>query len=288
MLSFLSFFTSSSRVCLASLERLLEQKSTRVPQELPWRTTDDPSSSWPAQGRLELRGATLRYRPGLPPAIDQLTFEVPPATSLGIVGRSGAGKSSLVVLLLRLVELSDGAVLIDGVDTAKVGLHTLRQAMALVPQDPFLVEGSLRKNMDPFEWHSEAVLVKALSCVGLNLPLDTEVGKGGGQLSAGQRQLVAMARATLSHARIVLLDEPTANCDPRTDTLLQEVTGRAFSGRTVLCIAHRLNTILSYDAVLVMEAGRGIEHGPTSRLAADSSSRFAQMVSASSRSGVSA
>eukprot|EP00405_Crypthecodinium_cohnii_P052298 CAMPEP_0206590928 /NCGR_PEP_ID=MMETSP0325_2-20121206/39930_1 /ASSEMBLY_ACC=CAM_ASM_000347 /TAXON_ID=2866 /ORGANISM="Crypthecodinium cohnii, Strain Seligo" /LENGTH=1350 /DNA_ID=CAMNT_0054100011 /DNA_START=57 /DNA_END=4109 /DNA_ORIENTATION=+ len=285
MLSFVSMFSSFVRVYLASLERLLDQASDHVPQEREWHISSDPICHyWPTAGKLELRQATLRYQPDLPPAVKELTLTVEAGTWLAVVGRTGAGKSSLTALLLRLVELSSGSVLLDDVDTSTIGLHTLRRAIALVPQDPFFVEGALRTNLDPFNLHTNAELTEALSLVGLDMDLTTPVGKGGARLSAGQRQLAATARATLSATKVVIMDEPTANCDARTDNVLQDVAKKAFAKRTVITIAHRLNTILCYDNVLVMEAGQGVEHGPPSALAADPKTRFAEMLAASASS----
>jgi len=183
-------------------------------------------------------------------------------------------------MLLRLVEPAGGLVAIDGMDITKVGLHTLRQAVAVVPQEPFLFQGSLAQNLDPLGSHGQPELREALGRVGLALALDADVGPGGSQLSTGQRQLVAVARATLSRTKLVVMDEPTASCDSQTDALLQETVRKAFAGRTVLCIAHRLDTIIGYDRVMVMEAGRALEIGTPSQLAADRTSRFAQLLAA--------
>eukprot|EP00931_Biecheleriopsis_adriatica_P019689 TRINITY_DN13357_c0_g1_i1.p1 TRINITY_DN13357_c0_g1~~TRINITY_DN13357_c0_g1_i1.p1 ORF type:complete len:1312 (+),score=245.90 TRINITY_DN13357_c0_g1_i1:109-4044(+) len=278
-MSFISMFCSMTRIFLASLERLLELKSLDVPQEQPWTLKEDPPSTWPAGGKVEFRGATMRYRPQLPPAVDGLSLTIAAGERLGIVGRTGAGKSSLSVMLFRQVELEAGSILIDDVDVAKIGLHTLRRSIAMVPQDPFLFQGTIRKNLDPIDMHSDEELLSALQCVGWkDAALEADVGAGGGYLSAGERQLVAIARATLSRTRVVLMDEPTAACDAKTDENLQAVVASAFAGRTLLCIAHRLNTIMGYDRVLVMEAGSAVELDSPDALVADPSSRFAQMV----------
>jgi ABC-type multidrug transport system fused ATPase/permease subunit len=190
------------------------------------------------------------------------------------------------VLLLRIVEPEVGAILVDGVDVTTIGLHTLRRAIAVVPQDAFLFEGTIRRNLDPLNNHSLVDLTAALNYVGLHMDLDNNVGKGGGQLSSGQRQLIAMARATLSRARIVVMDEPTANCDCQTDAKLQELLSCSFTGRTVLCIAHRLNTIMGYDKILDMDKGTALEHGAPKDLLADPSTRFSQMAAGMQALGV--
>lgn len=278
MLSFLSLFRSMATMFFASLERLLELKSDRVPQEKPSRLPDDPASDWPPTGEVEIRSAVMCYRPGLPAAVNGLNLKIQAGERLGIVGRTGAGKSSISVLLLRLVELTDGAVFIDGTNVALIGLHKLRRAISLIPQDPFLFEGTLLRNLDPFGRYSRTQLENAIKMVGLAFSLETEVGPGGSQLSSGQRQLVALARATLSTAKIVLMDEPTASCDAQTDAELQQVVSKVFAGKTLLCIAHRLNTILGYDKILVMDAGKAAEMAAPSELLADSNSVLAQMV----------
>mmetsp|Transcript_91345 Transcript_91345/g.254372 ORF Transcript_91345/g.254372 Transcript_91345/m.254372 type:complete len:546 (-) Transcript_91345:236-1873(-) len=280
-LSFLSLFASMVRIFLASLERLLELTSSSVPQEEAWHVAGDPVSGWPASGKVEFHAATLRYMPHLPPAVNNLTMTIAPGERLGVVGRTGAGKSSLSVMLLRIVELDGGSIIIDGVNVARIGLHALRRAVAMVPQSPFLFQGPVSRNLDPMSMHSSDIMVAALGRVGLQVDLTAEVGEGGEQFSAGQRQLIAIARATLSNARIVVMDEPTASCDAQTDARIQEAVQMAFAGRTVLCIAHRLNTILGYDRVLVMEAGAAAELGSPGHLLKIRDSHFAQMVAKS-------
>lgn len=277
-LSFVSLFWSMLRLLMASLERLLELQSDLVPHEQPWLLPSDPPASWPEKGLIEFKSVVMCYRPGLPAAVNDLSLTVAGGERLGVVGRTGAGKSSLSVLLLRIVELSGGSVFIDGINVSQIGLQTLRRAVAVVPQDPFLFKGPVSQNLDPFNKLQHPALTTALQSVGLTLKLEDDVGAGGEQLSSGERQLIAIARATLSSARIVLMDEPTANCDAQTDAHLQELVRAAFSQRTVLCIAHRLNTIMSYDRILVMEAGKAIELDTPDALMADPSTKFAQMV----------
>lgn len=282
-LSYLTLFASQARLFLAGLERLLELQSIRMPQEKPWSCKGDPGENWPHEGAIEFKESTMRYKPDLPAAVNSLTLTINGGERLGVVGRTGAGKSSLSILLLRIVEPDGGTVLIDGVDICEIGLHALRRAVAVVPQEPFLFQGPLRQNLDPLDMYTEEALLEALSRVSLEMKLDTEVGQGGGQLSAGERQLIAIARATMSTARIIIMDEPTANCDTQTDDRLQQVTRNAFKSRTVLCIAHRLNTVMEYDRVLVMEAGSVAEVDTPANLLAMPTGHFAQMVSKMNR-----
>ena len=156
-----SDLASTVRIFLASLERLLELRTNQVPVERPWRLGKDPPPGWPTLGRIELLSATLRYRPELPPAVNRLTLTVAAGERLGIVGRTGAGKSSLATMLLRLAEVDSGSVFIDGVNVALIGLHSLRRAIAVVPQDPFLFAGTLGSNLDPTRCHTREALAAA-------------------------------------------------------------------------------------------------------------------------------
>ena len=168
---------------------------------------------------------------------------------IGVVGRTGAGKSSLLALLFRLVEPSGGRVCIDGVDIASLGLKQLRSAIGVVPQDPILFSGTVRSNLDPFGHYTAEAAVDALRHVRMDATqLEAQVTKGGDNFSAGERQTLALARAVLhSHRRIIAMDEPTANIDAKTDALLQTMLRQIFEGRTLLCIAHRLQTVIGMD-----------------------------------------
>eukprot|EP00931_Biecheleriopsis_adriatica_P044952 TRINITY_DN25767_c0_g1_i1.p1 TRINITY_DN25767_c0_g1~~TRINITY_DN25767_c0_g1_i1.p1 ORF type:complete len:1310 (-),score=227.04 TRINITY_DN25767_c0_g1_i1:187-4071(-) len=279
-----------------SLERLLELCSLRVPSEA-WPGGSDfedvaekvqALSDWPAKGAIEFQDVQLRYRPELPLAVCGLSLQVRGGERLGIVGRTGAGKSSLSVLLFRLVELAGGRVLIDGVDIANLGLQKLRSSLSMIPQVPVLIQGTVRTNLDPFgdfkggDEGMQEVLAKA------QLPhvsLDADI-TGGATLSQGEGQLLSFARCLLRDSRIICLDEPTASVDLETDARLQELVRSAFVGRTLLCIAHRLQTIIDFDRILVMEAGRAAALDTPAALLQDPTSALSKIVDGVSGNGM--
>ena len=251
--------------------------------------------SWPEAGRVHFVAVELRYRPDLPPALRGVSFAVGAGERMGIVGRSGSGKSSLVSALLRLVELDGGRIEIDGVDHRHVPLCRLRTSIAVVMQDAVMFSGDLRYNLDPTEMHSDEELADSLRRVRLCTEeedaaekLRETVGEGGENWSAGQRQLICLARAILSSARVMVCDEATSSIDSETDAVVQSVLRSRPA--TMLVIAHRLETILDSDRVLVVDSGALAEEGPPAELAAKPGGRFAALLaargSASSPTGV--
>ena len=264
-----------------SLERLLECSSAEIPQEPDWHVKSDKHLSeigWPASGQIQFTNATLVYRPGLPAALSHVNLVLQGNTRIGIVGRTGAGKSSLLVLLFRLVDATEGTILLDGVDLKKVGLQTVRRAMTIIPQEPLLMEGTIRYNLDPVGRETDSDLQQSLSKVGLNkLTLDTEVGIGASGLSSGERQLVSLARTLVRKSKIIVLDEPTSNIDQASDQNIQKIM-RSIENTTIITIAHRLDTVIDSDLVVVMEAGEVAEVGHPADLLQQSDGRFSRMV----------
>lgn len=262
-------------VFLTSLERLLHYTDTGpggVTQEAAWSSPADEQlpEGWPTRGDIEFSDATLVYRPGLPPALSNVNLTFKAGEKIGIVGPSGAGKSSLVTLLFRLLEPQSGVVRVDGQDISTLGLLTVRRAMCIIPQQPLLLKASVRKNLDPFNEHTTEQLANALEVVGLS-PRLLRQGEGDDKskatsLSAGEKQMLNLARAVLFKARILVCDEPTSNIDVATDRQLQQVIRERFEDCTVLTIAHRLETIVDYDRVVVMHAGTVAEVGPPLQL----------------------
>ncbi|KAF8735100.1 hypothetical protein AX14_002716 [Amanita brunnescens Koide BX004] len=266
---------------IVSVERILHQTEVapEAPQEIP---ENKPVDKWPSKGEVEFRNYSTKYRPELDLVLKDISMTIKPKEKIGVCGRTGAGKSSLLLALFRIVEPVQGIIIIDGVDITKIGLHDLRSAISIVPQSPDLFEGTLRDNIDPVGAYADTDIWDALDQAYLKdyvemLPegLDTPVREGGSSLSAGQKQLFCFARALLRKSRVLVLDEATSAVDLDTDRAIQGIIrGPAFADVTIFTIAHRLNTILESDRILVMDAGKVAELDTPENLLADAKSIF--------------
>lgn len=247
-----------------------------------------PPSDWPQRGSIRFNNVCLKYRSGLPIVLKDVSFKIQPGEKIGIVGRTGSGKSSLTVALFRLVELHSGSVKIDHLDISTLDLEQLRSHLSIIPQDPVLFVGTIRSNLDPFNQSSDSELWSVLEKTQLKDrvsamqgQLEARVGYSGDNLSVGERQLLCLGRAMLRKTKILVLDEATAAVDPDTEAAVQSTINCEFKECTVLTIAHRLTTVLSCDRVLVMENGMVVELDKPSDLMERSDSRLAQMIAAS-------
>ncbi|KAL0104446.1 hypothetical protein PUN28_017289 [Cardiocondyla obscurior] len=282
-LNWLVRMTSDVETNIVAVERIKEYGETE--QEAPWKNTEfAPPTEWPKHGRVDFKDFKVRYREGLDLVLNGLTFSVLGGEKIGIVGRTGAGKSSLTLALFRIIEAANGKILIDDIDISKLGLHDLRSKLTIIPQDPVLFSGTLRMNLDPFDCYSDEEIWRALEHAHLksfieNLPsgLLHEVSEGGENLSVGQRQLICLARALLRKTKVLILDEATAAVDLETDDLIQTTIRQEFKDCTVLTIAHRLNTILDSDRVIVLDKGLIVEYDSPEILLRNPSSSFYSM-----------
>lgn len=283
----LSFFVqgiSESEAAMTSLERAIAM--TEIPQEES--QLDEYLSldtSWPTKGDLTFEKVSLRYRPGLPLSLDALSFALKSGQRCGVVGRTGAGKSTLAAALFRLVELESGTITFDGIDLSKIKLADVRgrqNGMSIIPQEPVLFPGNLKSCLDPFGDYTDEEVMDALDAVrgasqGLN-NLNTIVEEGGKNFSVGERQLICLGRAMLAKPKLLFLDEATASVDGETDALIQKMLRSRFVGTTLITIAHRLNTIMDYDCILVMSDGRAAEFGTPAELILNDKGLFTELV----------
>lgn len=270
---------------MVSVERVIAFKNLEPEAPLTLESDKNLDTAWPQNGKIEVKDVGIRYRKGLPLALNGASFSIPAGARIGIVGRTGSGKSTVVQTLFRLLEAEKGTITIDGTDISKIGLHRLRTKISVIPQMPTLFSGcTIRENLDLFGMHDEKAIVKALDDAHLREAIDelpeghnTLVAEGGTNFSVGQRQLLCLARAILSRNKILILDEATASVDRRTDQLLHDTLHKSFEDSTIIAVAHRLDTIIDHDYVLVLGLGKVLEYGPPAELIR-SGGTFSQMV----------
>ncbi len=235
----------------------------------------EPALQWPTEGKIEVRGLSAGYSRDLPPALKKVSFSIAPGERVGIIGRTGAGKTSLTLAFARLIERFEGDIVIDGVDIATLSLHALRRKLFIIPQDPHLFAGTVRSVLDPEGEHTDQELLNALksmrsadtgseklsSSENIFTDLAMEVSQGGRNISQGQRQILYLARAFVSAPKVVIMDEATSAIDQETDAVMQKAIRKGLQASTVIVVAHRLATIADFDKVLVLDGGEVVEHG---------------------------
>ncbi|KAK9454988.1 P-loop containing nucleoside triphosphate hydrolase protein, partial [Dipodascopsis uninucleata] len=272
--------TVEVEVSTVSVERILEY--SELPMEAPEVIEENrPPQAWPTQGSVEFHDYSTRYREGLDLVLKNIDLRIKPREKIGVVGRTGAGKSSLTLALFRIIEPVGGFIAIDRLNTNRIGLKDLRGRLAIIPQDSQAYEGLVRENIDPGWKHTDEELWRVLELSHLKTHVEQMEGKlyakvqeGGSNFSVGQRQLMSLARALLTPSKILVLDEATAAVDVETDQIIQETIRKEFKDRTILTIAHRLNTIIDSDRIIVLSHGRVAEFDTPERLLADENSMF--------------
>eukprot|EP00249_Psilotum_nudum_P021910 c28295_g1_i1 orf=1-1281(+) len=270
---------------IISLERI--QQYTCLPSEAPLVIEKShPPGNWPAEGTIEIENLQIRYGAHMPLVLHGITCTFSGGKKVGVVGRTGSGKSTLIQALFRIIEPASGKIMIDGVDISSIGLHDLRSRLSIIPQDPTIFQGTVRDNLDPLGEHTDAEIWEALEKSELgpvmrakDQKLDALVAENGENWSVGQRQLVCLGRALLKNTRILVLDEATASVDTATDGVVQGTIRSEFADCTVITIAHRIPTIIDSDQVLILSDGKIAEYDLPARLLRDWSSLFSQLVS---------
>lgn len=282
-LSWFVRMTSDLETNIVSVERIAEYLQNK--QEDSWVKQVRPAPDWPQQGTIEMRNFSARYRPDTELVLSDISLEVKAREKVGIVGRTGSGKSSLSLSLFRIIEAASGSIYIDGFDIAIFGLHDIRSKLTIIPQEPVLFSGTLRFNLDPLKVHSDVDIWRALELAHLKRSVDSlkdgldhRVGEFGENFSLGQRQLICLARAILRKSRILVLDEATASVDIDTDSVVQRTIREVFSDCTIITIAHRLQTILDSDRILVLDKGSVLELDTPARLLARPDSMFCSLI----------
>ncbi|CCE63528.1 hypothetical protein TPHA_0F00410 [Tetrapisispora phaffii CBS 4417] len=289
---------------IVSVERTLEYCELK-PEALEIIENSRPPEGWPREGAIEFNNYTTKYRENLDPVLKDINVSIKPKEKIGIVGRTGAGKSTLTLALFRLIEATGGSISIDGIDISKIGLEDLRSNLAIIPQDAQAFEGTIRSNLDPFDQHSDEELWRAVelshlkqhilrmneeandresdsSRTDITTPdshnikelLATPISKNGSNVSVGQRQLLCLSRALLNPSKVLILDEATAAIDMETDKIVQDTIKNEFKERTILTIAHRIDTVMNYDKILVLDKGEVAEFDTVSNLLSDKNTMF--------------
>jgi ABC-type multidrug transport system fused ATPase/permease subunit len=243
-------------------------------------------NNFPQSGKIEFINYSVKYRPDTKIVLRNLNFVIKPGEKIGIVGRTGSGKSTLCLCLFRILEAATGQILIDDVDISNIGLRLLREIITVIPQDPTLIEGTLRENLDPSGKHDDESMIHYMKIIGMEYiikhnGLDYKIKENGDNLSSGEKQLICLARAMLRKSKIITMDEATSSIDYNTENLIQNAVLTTLKDSTVITIAHRIKTIMDYDKIFVFDNGQLIEHGSPKELIENKNGHFYTLYSQS-------
>ena len=268
-------------------ERCVEY--TKCPSEAPKKkVTDDVLGSWPHKGKIEFINFSVKYRPDTEIVLKDINFVIQGKEKVGIVGRTGSGKSTITLCLFRILEATEGRIMIDDVDISSIGLDKLRNNLTIIPQDPALMEGTLRYNIDPLDKCSDNDIIRIMEKIGFdyiikrnNQGLQQEIAEGGSNLSVGEKQLICITRAILRKSKIIIMDEATASIDYKTEEMIQKAISDLLNDSTFITIAHRIKTIINYDKILTLDNGRIVDYDSPKNLLNDKTTLFYELYSKS-------
>ena len=279
IIEFLSSFSNFENT-MTKMERSLSY--TKIKSERPQQLTSDLNlRDWPSKGEIRFENFNVKYRNDTEIVLKDINFHLKPGEHLGVVGRTGSGKSTISLCLFRILEAYSGKIYIDGVDISKVGLQKLRESITIIPQDSTLMDGTLRYNIDPIKAYSDNEIMHVMKKIGFDYilkqnkdGLDQKISENGSNLSIGEKQLICITRAILRKSKIIVLDEATASIDYKTEEIIQKALNEILSSSTMISIAHRIKTVINADKILVLENGEIIEFDTPENLLNNKKSYF--------------
>jgi ABC-type multidrug transport system fused ATPase/permease subunit len=278
MIEFLSAFSNFENT-MTKMERCLSY--TNLISERPHEINLDSLMKWPTEGSIEFIHYSVQYRPGTEIVLKNLNFVINGGEHIGIVGRTGSGKSTIALCLFRILEPLQGKIIIDGIDIGIIGLKKLRRNLTIIPQDSTVMNGTLRYNIDPIKFFSDDEIRNVLNKIGFNYIIDNNpngldqiISENGNNLSIGEKQLICITRAILRKSKIIIMDEATASIDYKTEEIIQHAINELLKNSTVITIAHRIKTILNSDKIIVLENGNVVEYDSPKNLLSNKNSFF--------------
>ena len=279
-------FTENNMICMKRYKKYTEIKGEK-PAIIKSKDHQLERDHWPQRGEIQFKNYSVRYRPNTEIVLRNLNFKVNSGEKVGIVGRTGSGKSTICLCLFRILEPYEGTIYIDDEDITKMGLDILRKNITIIPQDPCLMEGTLKYNIDPFDITDNQEIISILKTIGFDytesddMILDRKIEQSGTNLSVGEKQLICICRAILRKTKIIVMDEATANIDMTTEEKIQKALDYALTDSTVITVAHRIKTIINYDKILVLNKGEIVEYDSPQNLIKNEKSLFYQLYSKS-------